>query len=142
MRILECRLSGLRPAKGAIHQVILALKERAVNPIGPTTWSIQDIGVVDVLLLSNPKTIFTEIAVQAIWMELSRSRSGYEGLSRGLDYGPTIHYSRTLKQQVSMRRLRAILQNEVWTPVRAARVNTGTSECLHCGAHDADIEHL
>ena len=85
--------------------------------------------------LDRPKrphlAMIAELAVQATWMELARQRSGSAVLSHGLDYWATLHFSRTIKHQECKYRMCSILQNVVEAPVRAARANTGSSDCLH-----------
>ena len=113
-----------------------------MDPIGPTTWYHPERGPVDVLDMDDQKTLLLDWAAQATWKELSLKRSGYAGLSKGLDYGVTLKYLGTLKHQEARQRMRSILQFGVWTPARAARVNSGTSDCIHCGHPMADVDHL
>ena len=82
------------------------------------------------------------MATQATWAGLARHRSGFQGLDTGLDYSSTLLFMASIKHRESSNRMRSIMQAGVWTPLRAARVNTGTSHCLHCVAENADAEHL
>ena len=83
-----------------------------------------------------------DCAVSAIWKQLAPQRQRYAGLSNGLDYLSTLIWPNRIKNVAQKSRTFSILQDGVWTPARAARVNAGNPNCLHCGASSADTTHL
>ena len=76
--------------KGPIHQVTPALRDCEAKAEGPTKWEAPGYGEVVILTTLNIRAIFRDMAVQAMWMELARRRSGYDGLGGGLGYKSTL----------------------------------------------------
>ena len=98
----------------------------------PTQWEVPRRGVLDILRDEDTVSVFRDMAVQAVWKDLAQERQGYQGLEQGIDYDPTLSFARTLKGE-QLNRMRAILQDGVWTPTRAARANSGTDKCIFVG---------
>ena len=114
--------------KGPIHLVVKIIMECCAQG-SPTLWTIPRHGVLDILSDEDAASVFKDMAVQAVWKDLAKDRQGYQGLEPGIDYPLTMSFARTLKGE-QLNRMRAILQDGVWTLMRAARVNTGTDNCI------------
>jgi hypothetical protein len=114
--------------KGPIHLVVKIITECGTHG-SPTLWTVPRHGVLDILRDEDAVAVFRDMAVQSVWKDLARDRQGYKGLEQGIDYTLTLALARTLKGE-QLNRMRAILQDGVWTPTRAARVNTGTDQCI------------
>ena len=132
--VAACSDPGI--TKGPIHLVTQILADCGGRGT-PTLWHVPRHGLLDILSDDAAVLVFRDMAVQAIWAALARDRQGYRGLALGLDYGLTLSFARALRGE-QHRRMMAILQDGVWTPSRAARVNAGADVCVFCGQDQAD----
>ena len=78
----------------------------------------------------------------AIWKELATDRQGSGGLGAGFDYGGALQWPSRIQATDMRDRMKAILQDGVWTPRRAARAGNASDVCSHCGQEQADVVHL
>ena len=96
-------------------------------------------GLVDIARRPNLRPLVRDAAIAAVWKELALTRQGYAGLEFGLHYPATMAFPNRILHPSQRARMRSILQDGVWTPLRAHRVGAGTEACTHCGVPQADV---
>ena len=68
-----------------MQQVIHILLWCNTEPIQPTLWKAPLVGAIHILE-NGVDPILRNMAVHAVWAELAKDRSGYDGLQPGIDH--------------------------------------------------------